>query len=373
MKQLLRYVGWPLVFGLVFSVIILYFSPNIAGFTPTDVDNAINRLLPGFSGSGAVSYSTAVKKATPAVVNISTKTAVEREASPTNLPPYWQGRKNKIATSLGSGVIVSADGFILTNNHVIRGADRIIIALRDGREIRASLVGSDPETDLAVLKINMKNLPYIHLADSSKAEIGDVVLAIGNPFGLGQTVTMGIISATGRNDLKLNTYEDFIQTDAAINIGNSGGALVNAYGDLIGISTLLFSRSGGNEGIGFAIPANMAEFVMKSIIRYGRVIRGWLGIESQPISSTLAQAYGLSTGTGILISGIYEGSPAEQAGLRRGDILTGINDDKTSDGRRVMNRVAQELPGSTVTLKILRNGQPLNLQARVGIRPMVSN
>uniref|UniRef100_UPI00351BCB1A trypsin-like peptidase domain-containing protein n=1 Tax=Endozoicomonas sp. Mp262 TaxID=2919499 RepID=UPI00351BCB1A len=373
MKKLLRYLGWPVLFGLVASIMILFIKPDLAGLTSLDVDNAISRFSPRLSGTSPVSYSSAVKKATPAVVNISTKTAIEREGSPREIPPHLQSRKNKVESSLGSGVIVSPDGFILTNNHVIQGADRIIVALRDSREVSAVIVGRDPETDLAVLKINLQNLPYIHLADSSKAEIGDVVLAIGNPFGLGQTVTMGIISATGRNDLQLNTYEDFIQTDAAINIGNSGGALVNAYGDLIGISTLLFSRGGGNEGIGFAIPSNMARFVMSSIKQHGRVVRGWLGIESQPISSSLAEAYGINANMGILISGIYEGSPADQAGLRRGDILVGINSDKTSDGRRVMNKVAQEPPGSEVILEIIRNDQAMSIKTQVGIRPNIVN
>ena len=357
MKKLLRFFGWPILLGLIVSAGIIFVNPELVGLTPASRDEFLSKGGNFFSERGQVSYSSAVKKATPAVVNISTKTVIKREGGPVQVPPHLQGRKNKIETSLGSGVIVNPNGFILTNNHVIQGAERIIVALRDGREVSATVVGIDPETDLAVLKVSMNDLPYIHLADSTKAEIGDVVLAIGNPFGLGQTVTMGIISATGRNDLQLNTYEDFIQTDAAINIGNSGGALVNAYGDLIGISTLLFSRGGGNEGIGFAIPSNMARFVMSSIIQYGRVIRGWLGIESQPLNSHLADAYGVSVNAGILISGVYERGPADQAGLRRGDILTGINGDATSDGRRVMNRVAQEPPGSEVTLEILRNGK----------------
>ncbi len=374
MIKLLRYLGWPIFLGLLASVALLIFKPELAGFSSAELSDKLNRSFGQFLGKGQVSYSSAVKKATPAVVNISTKTAVKREGGPIEVPPHLQGRKNKVETSLGSGVIVNPNGFILTNNHVIQGAERIIISLRDGREASAIIVGRDPETDLAVLKVNLNDLPYIHLADSTKAEIGDVVLAIGNPFGLGQTVTMGIISATGRNDLQLNTYEDFIQTDAAINIGNSGGALVNAYGDLIGISTLLFSRGGGNEGIGFAIPSNMARFVMSSIVQHGKVIRGWLGIESQPMNSTLAEAFGVRPTVGILISGVYEGGPADLAGLRRGDILTGINGDKTSDGRRVMNRVAQEPPGSEVTLHILRNGETLNIKTRIGTRPnIVSN
>ncbi len=376
MKKQLRFFGWPVLAGIIICVATFLLKPELMGFSPELLDNALNRARDWLSTNGQVSYSSAVKRATPAVVNISTASVAQRKEAPIALPPHMQGNQ-KVETSLGSGVIVSPDGFILTNNHVIQGAERIIVSLRDGREEIATVVGTDPETDLAVLRINRINthsMPYIHLADSSQAEIGDVVLAIGNPFGLGQTVTMGIISATGRNDLQLNTYEDFIQTDAAINIGNSGGALVNAYGDLIGISTLLFSRGGGNEGIGFAIPSNMARFVMHSIIRYGYVIRGWLGIESQPLNSSLANAYGIRSDAGILISGVYDGGPADRAGIQRGDILTKINGQSTSDGRRVMNMVAQKPPGSHVTIEIIRNGQVMEIKTEVDRRPnLVSN
>ncbi|WP_330926576.1 S1C family serine protease [Candidatus Sororendozoicomonas aggregata] len=373
MKKQLQFFGWPVLAGVIVCVVIFLLKPGLMGFSSESLDNALNRASTWFSPSSRVSYSSGVKRATPAVVNISTASAPQRKEAPIAVPPHMQGSQ-KVETSLGSGVIVSPDGFILTNNHVIQGAERIIVSLRDGREEIATVVGTDPETDLAVLRVNTHSMPYIHLADSSQAEIGDVVLAIGNPFGLGQTVTMGIISATGRNDLQLNTYEDFIQTDAAINIGNSGGALINAYGDLIGISTLLFSRGGGNEGVGFAIPSNMARFVMRSIIRYGVVIRGWLGIESQPLSNTLAGAYGIKPDAGILISGVYNGGPADRAGIQRGDILTKINGQSTSDGRRVMNMVAQKPPGSHVTIEIIRNGQVMDMNTEVDRRPnIVSN
>ncbi|MDD7804517.1 MAG: trypsin-like peptidase domain-containing protein [Endozoicomonas sp. (ex Botrylloides leachii)] len=348
----------------------MFVDPKLVGLTPISRAKLWHTLFPRM---GQTSYSYAVKIATPAVVNISTSTAIKRDTNRVQIPPFLQGQKSNVATSLGSGVIVHPNGFILTNNHVIKGAQRITVSLRDGREIGAKVVGVDPETDLAVLKIKLNHLPYIHLADSSKGEIGDVVLAIGDPFGLGQTVTMGIISATGRNDLQLNTYEDFIQTDAAINVGNSGGALVNAYGDLIGISTLLFSRGGGNEGIGFAIPSNMARFVMDSIIKYGYVIRGWLGIESQPMDRVLTATYNIKPNTGILISGVYEGGPADKAGLLRGDILTGIDGDPTSNGRKVMNYVAQVPPGKMVTLNVLRNGKAININVQVGQRPNIVN
>lgn len=376
MRKTFKSIGLPVLFGLITGLLIMLIKPELAGISTKSRDVFFEQIGRSLNFTGQVSYSSAVKNTSPAVVNISSRAQVLRESGASTPPPVMQqktARGGMVETSLGSGVIVSSDGFILTNNHVVKGAERIMVALRDNREVSAVVVGVDPETDLAVLKIDPTDLPYLDLADSSKAEIGDVVLAIGNPFGLGQTVTMGIISATGRNDLQLNTYEDFIQTDAAINIGNSGGALVNAYGDLIGISTLLYSRGGGNEGVGFAIPANMARFVMKSIIKYGRVIRGWLGIESQPLSATLASAYDVDPNIGILISGVYEGGPADKAGLQRGDILVGINGQSTSDGRKVMNMVAQIPPGRELTMQILRNGKKKELTGQVTTRPQIVN
>lgn len=367
MRKLIKSIGLPILFGLLAGLLVLFVKPELAGMTEYSHHRLLERAERLFNLSGRVSYSDAVKRATPAVVNISSKFPKQQ-----NIQQQSAGDGSG-ETSLGSGVIVHPDGFILTNHHVIQGVSRIIVSLRDGREMPASVVGIDPETDLALLRIDLQNLPYLNLIDSSKAEIGDVVLAIGNPFGLGQTVTMGIISATGRNDLQLNTYEDFIQTDAAINVGNSGGALVNAYGDLIGISTLLFSRGGGNEGVGFAIPSNMARFVMTSIVKYGRVVRGWLGIESQPLNSALAKAYDVPVNIGILIAGVYEGGPAEKAGLRRGDILTGINGHSTSDGRKVMNMVAQIPPGETMTMQILRDGKKMSLTGQAATRPQIVN
>lgn len=361
MKKLLKSVGFPILIGLLAALTVLLITPE---FSDTSVKSR-NRLMEQSSRainfSGQVSYSDAVKRAAPAVVSISTNSRSRPQ------------KNNARNITEGSGVIVDPKGYILTNHHVIQNAAKLLITLRDGQEIKASVIGADPESDLAVLKVDLKDLPYLELVASANAEIGDVVLAIGNPFGLGQTVTMGIISAIGRNDLQLNTYEDFIQTDAAINIGNSGGALVNAYGDLIGISTLLFSRGGGSEGVGFVIPSNMARFVMDSIIKYGRVIRGWLGIESQPLSSTLAEAYGVSTKVGILITGVYKDGPADKAGLRRGDILTGINGQSTQDGRKVMNMVARIPPGQQMTIQVLRDGEAIELTAQTAIRPKIVN
>ena len=374
MKKLFSHLFLPTLAGLFGGLLVLLFFPSISGMPQLSFSNLIDKgeqLL----GVGQVTYSTAVKKAAPAVVNIATTTFSEqsKDSKGGGNPAFSYREDDKSEKSLGSGVIISSDGFLLTNNHVIAGADRIIAILKDGREAIATVVGTDPETDLAVLRLDLKKLQHLSLVDSGKAEVGDVVLAIGNPFGLGQTVTMGIISATGRNDLSLNTYEDFIQTDAAINVGNSGGALINARGELIGINTLLFSRGGGNEGVGFAIPSSMARFVTKSIIKHGRVIRGWLGIESQPLSKQLADAYGVDTNIGILISGVYDGGPADQAGLRRGDILTAINGVNTSDGKKVMNMVAQQPPGSDLTIKIIRNNKPVSVKARVATRPNIVN
>ena len=244
------------------------------------------------SGKVAASYADAARAALPSVVHIFTSKEVKSQRSPFADDPLFRhffgdrldNRPQQRASGLGSGVVVSPEGYILTNNHVTTGADQIVVALRDGRETLARVVGSDPETDLAVLKIDLKNLPAITIGRSEGLRVGDVALAIGNPFGVGQTVTMGIISATGRNQLGLNSYEDFIQTDAAINPGNSGGALVDANGNLTGINTAIFSKSGGSQGIGFAIPVKLAMEVMKSIIEHGQVIRGWLGIEVQPLS-----------------------------------------------------------------------------------------
>lgn len=375
MKKLLNQLIYPALSGLIVALLAILFAPNWLGLPQLNFNNVLNR-SEQLLGIGEISYSSAVKIAAPAVVNIATATLVD-ESSRSRMPksPFTENNlgRAKVETSLGSGVIISPDGYLLTNNHVIEGADRIVAVLKDGREESAAIVGRDPETDLAVLKIDLKDLPSLNLADSGQNEVGDVVLAIGNPFGLGQTVTMGIISATGRNDLSLNTYEDFIQTDAAINVGNSGGALISARGELLGINTLLFSRGGGNEGVGFAIPSSMARFVTQSIIKYGRVVRGWLGIESQPLTSRLAEAYGVESNAGILISGVYDNGPADMAGLKRGDILIAINNINTSDGRKVMNMVAQEPPGSEVTLQILRNNQPLEMKAVVATRPNMVN
>jgi len=269
-------------------------------------------------------------------------------------------------------VIVSDEGYILTNNHVIQGADQIQVALRDGRETLATLVGTDPDSDLAVLKIDLDNLPVIRLADSEKIAVGDVSLAIGNPFGVGQTVTMGIISATGRNHLGLSAYEDFIQTDAAINPGNSGGALVNARGALVGINTAIFSRSGGSQGIGFAIPTNLAREILRQIITHGRVIRGWLGIEAQEITPNLATSFGLKAAQGVVISSVLPNGPGDKAGLQPGDIMTAIDGKPILDPRVAMADIAEIKPGTQLPVTIIRGGERRTVTIEVGERPIPS-
>ena len=377
MKHFLRYFGWPGLCGLLFAIVLLQLFPQLNGFRGAQDSQPENHLT---AFSGPVSYNDAVEHAAPSVVNIFTTRAIRRPPAELDNPLLQDAysynsipRRQRIQSSLGSGVIVRPDGYILTNNHVIAGADDIIIALQDGRETHATIIGTDPETDLAVLKIQLDNLPSITWTDSQAIRTGDVVLAIGNPFGLGQTVSMGIISATQRN-LRLSTYENFIQTDAAINIGNSGGALVNAKGELVGISTALLTSDGGSEGLGFAIPSNLTNLVLSSIIENGRVIRGWLGIESQALTPELAAAFGLQHGNGILISGIYDNSPASEAGLQRGDVIISINHMEANDGKQIMNQVANLAPGSEVPITVLRGGETIKLVSRVGERPpLLSN
>lgn len=327
--------------------------------------------------SGPVSYAGAVNIAAPAVVNIySRKTVVQ--SSPLFDDPFFRrffgdqfglGPQKREETSLGSGVIVSPQGYILTNNHVIEGADEIRVALRDGRNVEAKLVGSDPEADLAVLKVTLDDLPTITLGDSDSLRVGDVVMAIGNPFGVGQTVTLGIISATGRSELGISTFENFIQTDAAINPGNSGGALITARGELIGINTAIFSRTGGSQGIGFAIPMSLAKNSMAQIVEKGYVSRGWLGIEIQEMTPQLAESFNLTGEKGIIIAGVLRDGPADKAGLEPGDIITQLNGKPVTSAHAALNTIAQTAPGQDLKIAGLRNGKALNLKVTVAERP----
>ncbi|MBY4679137.1 Do family serine endopeptidase [Marinobacterium arenosum] len=377
----LTFLMWPIVAGVLAAVLLLKLFPDLLGPNITTVEiiesqNGAQRPV-GSAGSGPVSYADAVSQAAPAVVNIYTRTLVPQKVHPLFNDPFFRKffdmdnvpQRARIESSLGSGVILSAEGYIVTNNHVIAGADSVVVALRDGREAMAEVVGSDPETDLAVLKVDLKELPSITLTNSENLQVGDVVLAIGNPFGVGQTVTMGIISATRRNSLGLSTYEDFIQTDAAINPGNSGGALINAYGQLIGINTAIFSKSGGSQGIGFAIPSKLAVDVMQDLIQHGRVIRGWLGIEIQQLTPQLAESFGLDRMQGLLVAGLFRNSPAHLAGLQPGDIMLSINGNPISNSQLSMNQIAQYKPGDQVEVEILRNGKRQTLGVTIGERP----
>ncbi|MGQ4880337.1 Do family serine endopeptidase [Billgrantia sp. LNSP4103-1] len=326
---------------------------------------------------GPVSYSEAVEKAAPAVVNIYSSRVVAREEHPLMSDPFFRQffgddmpTQQRLLSSLGSGVIVSEDGYVLTNHHVIDGADEIQVALRDGRETLAEVIGTDPESDLAVLRIGLEDLPVIQLYDSGDVAVGDIAMAIGNPFGVGQTVTMGIISATGRSHLGLSAYEDFIQTDAAINPGNSGGALINAEGSLVGINTAIFSRSGGSQGVGFAIPTRLARSILEDLVTQGRVIRGWLGIEAQEMTQDLAASFGLQTPRGVVISGVVPDGPADQAGLRPGDVLLEVDGSPILDARAAMSDIAAIEPGATLPLTLVRSGETFTVELEVGERPL---
>ncbi len=375
MLKALRFLGWPLLAGVLLALLIIQRYPQWVGLPQQDVQI---RQAPSNKRNqqGPVSYADAVSLASPAVVNLYTTKLVNKSTHPLFEDPQFRRffgdnlpKQRRMESSLGSAVLMSPEGYLLTNNHVTVGADQIVVALRDGRETLARVIGSDPETDLAVLKIDLEDLPSITLGRSDNIKIGDVTLAIGNPFGVGQTVTMGIISATGRNQLGLNTYEDFIQTDAAINPGNSGGALVDALGNLVGINTAIFSKSGGSQGIGFAIPVKLALEVMQAIIEHGQVIRGWLGIEVQPLTPELAESFGLAGRPGIVVAGIYRDGPAQRAGLQPGDLILSIDGEAASDGRRSMNQVARAKPGDQIHIEVIRNAELMRLTAEVGVRP----
>jgi serine protease DegS len=360
------FFSWSILVGLVMASLVLHFIPK-----------------PQATMTPVTSYAPAVNKAAPAVVNIYTSKVVREKTHPLLNEPFFKRffktppeTKDRIQNSLGSGVIVDPNGFIVTNNHVINGADEILVALHDGRTANASVIGTDIETDLALLKIELGQIPSIAFSDK-ELQIGDIALAIGNPYEVGQTVTLGIVSATGRNQLGITTYEDFIQTDAAINPGNSGGALVNAYGELVGINTAIYTKSAGNQregftvsqGIGFAIPLNHVLKIVSDLAKYGQVVRGWLGLETRELSDQLKQAFSLPDSIkGQVVVGVSSNGPADKAGLMEGDIVTHFNGEQAAKGTRTMRQIADLLPGDKITLGIYRQGQYLELVAVLGRR-----
>ncbi len=361
--------------GLLFVLRLLYPHLLETGQAPI----VINQVESSAAASHKGGYSNAAKKAMPSVVNIftsSTRAAVNPHEQLKDDPLFkhffddqLEDEDSQPENSLGSGVIVSAQGLILTNNHVVASADEIEVALADGRKLAAKVIGTDPDTDLAVLKVEAENLPAITFSAGDKLNVGDVVLAIGNPFGVGQTVTQGIVSAIGRNHLGINTYENFIQTDASINPGNSGGALIDAEGNLVGVNSAIYSRSGGSMGIGFAIPANIAKHVLEQIAVNGSVTRGWIGIEAQDITPELAESFKLSKPQGSLIAGVLQNSPAALAGLKSGDVLLAINDKEISDSSSMLHLIAVLKPNEKAVLTIARAEKEMKVNVAVGRRP----
>jgi serine protease DegQ len=319
----------------------------------------------------AGSFRAAAQKASAAVVSINTSKAARK--NPNANDPWFRffygDQSNEPQVGLGSGVIVSASGYILTNNHVVEGADEIEVVLNDNRSTRAKVIGTDPETDLAILKIELDKLPVIVLGNSDAVQVGDQVLAIGNPFGVGQTVTSGIISALGRNQLGINTFENFIQTDAAINPGNSGGALVDTNGYLLGINTAIYSRSGGSMGIGFAIPMSTAKQVLEGIVKDGQITRGWIGVEPNDLSPELAETFEVKTRQGVIITGVLQNGPAAKAGIRPGDVIVKISDAPVVDVAHLLSAVASLKPGTAARFAIERKNQPMELNVTPDVRP----
>lgn len=365
---ILPYLATAFGSGLAALFMLWLLGPDL--FKPTEAVPGFPSNTRALPATGPVSYAEAVQRAAPAVINIySTKITTERRASPLE-PPLLQRLfgdrlplppRRKAETSLGSGVIVSSDGKVLTNHHVIEGADEIKAVLPDGRDLEVRILGSDPETDVAVLRAGSAKLPAIPLGDASRLRVGDVVLAIGNPFGVGQTVTLGIVSATGRSHLGIHAYEDFIQTDAAINPGNSGGALINAQGELIGLNNAIYSETGSSHGIGFAIPVELCLAIMEQITTKGRIIRSWLGISGQQLTPNLAESFGLKILEGVLVSGVEEQGPAHRAGIRAGDVITQIDGRPTLDTRQVLTLTSLTPPGSRVRIQGWRGNERLDL------------
>lgn len=362
--------------GLAAAFLVLLLRPDLVGrdiASPDPAPAIVER------SSGPVSYANAVQRAAPAIVNVFATKITREKPHPLFTDPLFKRffgdqadrPRLKRENSLGSGVIADTNGYVLTNNHVIAAASDIQIVLGDGRSLPARIVGTDPETDLAVLQAAGDNLPIASLSTSDTLQVGDVVMAIGNPFGVGQTVTMGIVSATGRDQLGITEFENFIQTDAAINPGNSGGALINATGEVVGINTAIFSQSGGSHGIGFAIPVGLARNVMTQLIDHGRVIRGWLGITGQDLTPALAESLEMPFRTGILVSGVLDDGPADRATIMPGDLIVRIDRQAVEGSQDMLARIAAKAPGSGLGITVQRGGEMLDLVAVVGERPAI--
>ena len=386
MKEFIKFLTFVFQFitiGLAAAFLLLIIKPDLLQNVRPKVEIRQN-VVPASpypsateqQSTSAYSYASAVAQAAPAVVNIFTAKVSAREPTAEDILRYYfdgtTPEQSRTETSLGSGVIITSQGHIVTNNHVIAGATEIQVLLNDGRNAAAIVVGTDPDTDLAVLKIEMDNLPGITIGDSDVIQVGDVVLAIGNPYGVGQTVTQGIISATGRKRLGLNAFENFPQTDAAINPGNSGGSLVNPRGELVGINSAIFSRSGGSQGIGFSIPINLVREVMTEIIEKGHVVRGWLGVRLRDLPSNLAQTLNLPTPGGVIITGLFEDGPAINGGLRPGDILLSINNQMIYDVRSLLDAVALQPPGEIIKLEGVRDKLRFTAEIEVTQRPAMT-
>ncbi len=372
--------GWPILAGLLAATVAVLLFPQLT--SQHFITGGATESLSAHNGLALApvsSYAPAVRRAAPSVVNIYTRKKVPESKHPLLNDPFFRRffnnnnvpQQQRMESSLGSGVIVSSDGFILTNHHVISGAEEILTLLHDGREANARVIGTDPETDLAVLKIDLDGLQPSIIGDLQHTEVGDIVLAIGNPFGVGQSVSQGIISAKGRKDLGLNTFENFIQTDAAINPGNSGGALVDLHGNLLGINSAILNEN-SSVGIGFAIPSDTAIKVLDDIIKNGRVIRGWLGVEAQRLAPEIAQRLGIDPPAALLITDVHVAGPAFQSGLKPGDVITHINGQRVGDGASGMNLIAQLSPGDPISLKVIRRDQHLIIAATAGTRPQLT-
>lgn len=371
-----------LIFAQTATVLLAIFfvistlRPELLPWKPRGEIVTVKEAVPVVETERPDSYSKAAEIAMPSVVNIFTSKEIKEEPShPLLNDPMFrrffgeQESKARRTSSLGSGVIVSSNGYILTNHHVVEAADEVEIALVDGRKAKASIIGSDPETDLAVLKIKLKELPAITFGQSQQVKVGDVVLAVGNPFGVGQSVTMGIVGAISRSRVGINTFEDFIQTDAAINPGNSGGALTDTSGNLIGINTAIYSSSGGSLGIGFAIPIHVAKQIMEQIIQSGSVTRGWLGVSMQDMTQDLAESFGLDSPIGALVASVLRDGPADKAGIKPGDIIIAVEGKPMKNSSDMLNRVAALSPNDKVAVTVIRNKQEKTIQVTVGIRP----